>query len=96
MDNNITAHRGGQTRQFTPKQWGVMGIGKCGWSAVPEVPREVAKVFFKPVEGAPETGFLRFSESKPDKAMYMPPGAEKSKGVLDFAPPIKTRKKRRK
>ena len=51
---NITAHRDGQTRQFTPKQWHVMGIGKCGWSAVPEVPREVVQAIVQTIERAPD------------------------------------------
>ena len=68
----ITAHRDGQTRQFTPRVWEAMGIGKCGWESVPEVPKEVAK------------------------AIYAPPGAVKAEGILDFAKPTQTHKKRRK
>jgi len=40
--NKIKAYRDGQEREFTQKVWAAMGIGHCGWTAVPDVPKEVA------------------------------------------------------
>ena len=48
--NKITAYRDGQEREFTPKVWEAMGIGHCGWTAVPEVPKEVTEARIAPVE----------------------------------------------
>lgn len=48
--NKIKAYRDGQEREFTPKAWEAMGIGHCGWTAVPEVPKEVTEARLAPVE----------------------------------------------
>jgi hypothetical protein len=50
--NKIKAYRDGQERYFSEIVWEAMGIGHCGWKAVPEVPKEVlAPVVPKEVAG---------------------------------------------
>ena len=82
--DRITATRDGQTRQFTRKQWEVMGIGKCGWLEEPAIPKEVVYTLREVVTVGK------------DGAMYSPPGAVKAEGILDFAKPTQKRKMRRK
>ena len=41
--NKIKAYRDGQEREFTERVWAAMGIGHCGWTAVPDVPKEVVQ-----------------------------------------------------
>ena len=50
--NKIKAYRDGQEREFSEIVWKAMGVGHCGWTAVPEVPKEVqAPVVPKEVAG---------------------------------------------
>lgn len=68
--NKIKAYRDGQEGEFTEKVWAAMGIGHCGWTAVPEVPKEVA-VYAPPGSQKPE-GILDFKgvtqiDTKPRK-----------------------------
>ena len=44
MNDFVTAHRNGQTREFTRRVWDMMGEGHCGWELIPQVPKEVAAV----------------------------------------------------
>lgn len=57
--NKIKAYRDGQEREFTQKVWEAMGIGHCGWTAVPDVPKEVAltegRILVREVYAAPST-----------------------------------------
>lgn len=53
--NKITAYRDGQERDFSERVWDAMGIGHCGWTAVPAVPKEVkAPIVPKEVAGLVE------------------------------------------
>jgi len=68
--NKIKAYRDGQTREFTLKVWDVMGIGHCGWTAVPEVPKEVG--MYAPPGSQKTEGILDFKgvtqiDTKPRK-----------------------------
>lgn len=66
--SKITAHRDGQTREFTPKQWDVMGIGHCGWSAVPDTPKEVVHTMTQTIERGPgSTMIVTTTEPLPAK-----------------------------
>lgn len=38
----VTAYRGNVTRQFTRRNWDILGTDTYGWQLVPEVPKEVA------------------------------------------------------
>ena len=87
--NKIKAYRDGQQREFTQKVWDAMGIGHCGWTAVPEVPKEVVEAVWVD-KGGSLTGSehaLMLQRAKPKEVgVYAPPGSQKTEGVLDFKP----------
>ena len=67
--NKITAYRDGQEREFTQKVWDAMGIGHCGWAAVPEVPKEVSKAVWVDRDSLTLTGTteVKLPDFKPRK-----------------------------
>lgn len=60
--SKIKAYRGGQEREFTQRVWDAMGTGHCGWTAAPEVPKEVAEAKLAPASPIVITGKFENTE----------------------------------